>query len=432
LAQASRAVPGAKLPMPGRPTLARSSGKALKIHWNRPSSIKSNSVVYELQRRRERAAYVSIAWTSGTSYEEKDLPEGHYKYRVKIIGNDGNESVFSTASAALAWDADADDDSSDFQDENDPNNDYYADIIFHFEDSGCILKAAAEPGISRNEVYTQKVEQKHTFIVNEVNLQGTLDAARLVASNSGFQAERQVLTLEDRGPPSPLEPKVRPFLFSQENFNKNKEWYLLNGVPYRTGIILEGPPGTGKTSMSKALAGHLNKDIYYMDATETGAQFVKNALRGVPPGSLVIIEEIDRMFDFFERESKKVQKSSNAGPLLNALDGIVGNEDRIVIATTNHINKLDPALIREGRFDLKVHVGYMTDETLRTYIDRMYPNFGESHLYSVKENIAPCLMQKLVFANRENPIPVLDQVAVRNTEFKTTQVNKLLASTTNP
>jgi chaperone BCS1 len=114
------------------------------------------------------------------------------------------------------------------------------------------------------------------------------------------------------------------------------------------------------------------------------------------------------------------------------LDGIVGNEDRIVIATTNHINKLDPALIREGRFDLKVHVGYMTDETLRTYIDRMYPNFGESHLYSVKENIAPCLMQKLVFANRGNPVPVLDQVAVRNTEFKTAQVNKLLANIPNP
>lgn len=217
-----------------------------------------------------------------------------------------------------------------------------------------------------------------------------------------------------------------------ENFNKNKEWYLLNGVPYRTGIILEGPPGTGKTSMSKALAGHLNKDIYYMDATETGAQFVKNALRGVPPGSLVIIEEIDRMFDFFEKESKRDQKSPNAGPLLNALDGIVGNEDRIVIATTNHINKLDPALIREGRFDLKVHVGYMTDETLHTYIDRMYPNFGESHLYSVKENIAPCLMQKLVFANRGNPVPVLDQVAVRNTEFKTAQVNKLPANIPNP
>lgn len=56
----------------------------------------------------------------------------------------------------------------------------------------------------------------------------------------------------------------------------------------------------------------------------------------------------------------------------------------------------------------------MTDESFRVYIDRMYPNFKESYKYNIKQNIAPCLVQKMIFDNKNDVSKVLEQVAVKN------------------
>ena len=202
-----------------------------------------------------------------------------------------------------------------------------------------------------------------------------------------------------------------------DNFSNNKKWYEKNGVPYRTGILLEGPPGTGKTSMVRALASHLNKDLYYIDATECHPSTIKEALIQVPVNSLIVIEEIDRMFVNPMKNCEDDEKQVSGAALLNALDGIVGSENRILIATTNHIEKLDAALIREGRFDIKIHVGFMTDESFRTYIERMYPDFKETYKYSIKSGVAPCLVQKLVFDNKNNIYGVLEQVCETRTDY---------------
>ncbi len=198
-----------------------------------------------------------------------------------------------------------------------------------------------------------------------------------------------------------------------KNFLNNKAWYELHGIPYRTGILLEGPPGTGKTSLVKAIAGHLNRPLHYIDATECGPSVIKNALLDVKEDSLLVIEEIDRIFTMprmLSEEDDSTTKTSG-NQLLNCLDGIVGSENRIIIATTNHMEKLDPALIREGRFDLKVHIGYMTDRSFKEYASRMYPDFKEFDKYRIKENIAPCLVQKLVFDDKNDPKNMLNKIA---------------------
>jgi chaperone BCS1 len=206
------------------------------------------------------------------------------------------------------------------------------------------------------------------------------------------------------------------------SYKSNKEWYVSNGIPYKTGILLEGPPGTGKTSIIKALAGYLNQNIHYIDATEAGPGTIKEALRGIPLGALVVIEEIDRMSVPFKEEGAE-GSHMNGAELLNAIDGMAGSDDRILIATTNNVDKLDPALLREGRFDLKIHIGYMTDETMRIYINRMYPEFKDISQYHINSNIAPCFVQKLILDNKTNVHAVLDMIAHKNGNM---QVNRIL------
>lgn len=220
-----------------------------------------------------------------------------------------------------------------------------------------------------------------------------------------------------------------------ETFKKEKAWYRDNGIPYRTGIILEGPPGTGKTSLVKALCCHLQKDLYLIDFSSVTNKVLEQCLTDLPEGSIVVIEDIDtanlenrgsKMLEDGSEEkevleasvpltSKKDSLSSmfgllSLGGVLNAFDGITSAEDRILIATSNCAKDLDPALLREGRFDLKLKIGYMTDETLKQYLSRFYPEYTAYSNWKIKRGIAPCKVQKLVFDNRDDPEEVLRQI----------------------
>ncbi len=212
-----------------------------------------------------------------------------------------------------------------------------------------------------------------------------------------------------------------------KSYSDSQQWYIDNGIPYRTGLLFVGPPGTGKTSLIKAICSEFNRDLYVININSISDDALSNALSSVPSNSIVSIEDIDSAN--LENRGSKIDKSvvekleetdkpaidlSNLtlGGVLNALDGVATADDRILIATTNDYSKLDPALVREGRFDLKVSIGYLTDETFREYLGRFYPKYDFSK-WRVKENIAPCKVQKLIFENRENPLAVLNEVGVK-------------------
>lgn len=212
-----------------------------------------------------------------------------------------------------------------------------------------------------------------------------------------------------------------------DSFINSKEWYLEKGVPWRLGIMLSGPPGTGKTSLVKALCSYYNKDLYIVNLINMNDNILRDALSSVPEGAIVVIEDIDAGGIGITREVGTIA----AGPgetefmgttlsgVLNAIDGVASGEGRILIATTNHIENLDQALIREGRFDLKASIGYMTDETYREYLGRFYDvDFSG---YSVKRNLAPCTLQKLVFDNRDNPKKVLEETALMASDSLTSE-----------
>lgn len=182
-------------------------------------------------------------------------------------------------------------------------------------------------------------------------------------------------------------------------FRGNKAWYNEKGIPYTLGVLLSGPPGTGKTSTIKCLANecqrhiinvHLNNDItkiqmenlfFQENMTVFDSMTNRTETVRIPLDQrLYVFEDIDCQSDLTHaRDYKKVdtkvdslldrQKLNESlkmdlSFLLNLLDGVMENPGRIVVMTSNHVHVLDPALIRPGRIDIVAELGRCSTKTL--------------------------------------------------------------------
>jgi chaperone BCS1 len=184
-----------------------------------------------------------------------------------------------------------------------------------------------------------------------------------------------------------------------------------------------------------SICSEFNKGAYILDLSSLTDLTLKEALSKVPAGDIVVIEDIDThlfkrpdstamLVDDDDKNKDEAKPSGvTLGGILNALDGIACGTERLVFATTNHPEKLDPALVREGRFDLKLNIGYLTNETLHDYVGRLYPDFSKEEIkqWTVNPGTPPCKVQQLVFENREEPLAVLLQVAHRHEEHFATE-----------
>lgn len=138
-------------------------------------------------------------------------------------------------------------------------------------------------------------------------------------------------------------------------FLESAMWYKSKGVPYRRGYLLYGPPGTGKTSFTQAIAGAMKLDICYLNLSgdKLDDDGLNRALNDAPPKSIILLEDIDGIFVSREAVGNdRWKRRVSFSGLLNALDGIRSQEGRILFMTTNHREKLDPALLRPGRCDM--------------------------------------------------------------------------------
>jgi mitochondrial chaperone BCS1 len=156
-------------------------------------------------------------------------------------------------------------------------------------------------------------------------------------------------------------------------FLEHRDWYLQRGIPYRRGLLLYGPPGTGKSSTVVAIASALRMDIAILNLG-TGSlddNELASLLADLPVNTILLIEDIDCVFRDRKGTEDKLNKITFSG-LLNALDGVAAAEGRILFATTNHLERLDPALIRPGRIDRQVEIGFATTEQLRRMFVRFY------------------------------------------------------------
>ncbi|KAI1482120.1 BCS1 N terminal-domain-containing protein [Daldinia eschscholtzii] len=172
-----------------------------------------------------------------------------------------------------------------------------------------------------------------------------------------------------------------------------QRWYANRGIPYRRGYLLYGPPGTGKSSLSLALAGFFKMRIYIVSLSSitSNEESLGSLFAELPRRCVVLLEDIDTAGLTHTREESQNQPKDDADDmvpgqlttgnannnsgrlslsgLLNILDGVASQEGRVLIMTTNHIEKLDKALIRPGRVDMIVNFG-LADEGMTSAIFR--------------------------------------------------------------
>ncbi|KAJ5590698.1 hypothetical protein N7450_004670 [Penicillium hetheringtonii] len=162
-----------------------------------------------------------------------------------------------------------------------------------------------------------------------------------------------------------------------QDFIGSASWYHDRGIPYRRGYLLYGPPGTGKSSFIQALAGELDYDIAILNLSERGLtdDRLNHLLTIVPNRTLVLLEDVDAAFSNRRTQSDADgYRGANVtfSGLLNTLDGVASAEERIIFLTTNHVERLDEALVRPGRVDMTVRLGEITRYQVARLWDRFY------------------------------------------------------------
>lgn len=187
-------------------------------------------------------------------------------------------------------------------------------------------------------------------------------------------------------------------------FVNHPEWYQERGIPHSLGILLHGIPGAGKTSTIKAIARDTGRHIFNLSlrAYTTQKQLMNLfynetvAVRGVAGGTqqqtyniplnqrIYVIEDIDCLTDIvYDRGANKdagagagasasASEAVNLGFLLNLLDGVLETPGRILTITTNYPEKLDKALVRPGRIDVKIHFTWASRELIREMLENFY------------------------------------------------------------
>ncbi|KAI1176138.1 P-loop containing nucleoside triphosphate hydrolase protein [Nemania sp. FL0916] len=210
-------------------------------------------------------------------------------------------------------------------------------------------------------------------------------------------------------------------------------WYANRGIPLRRGYLFHGPPGTGKTSLSFALAGVFGLDIHVISLLEPSLteEDLCSLFSSLPRRCVVLLEDIDtaglrrpadellaaeqaakkdsagsnnsnsanganangttntnsskddtagrttsndikELAKVLKKENEDQKKGISLSGLLNAIDGVASHEGRVLIMTTNVPESLDDALIRPGRVDLQVQFTYASKAQARELFIRMY------------------------------------------------------------
>jgi AAA+ superfamily predicted ATPase len=207
---------------------------------------------------------------------------------------------------------------------------------------------------------------------------------------------------------SVLEPKPLSSIYLEDkhvilddvhNFLDSEEWYKKNHIIYKRGYLLTGPPGNGKTSFIMSLAKELKRTINFLNLNNVGDKAIRDLFRNLKSNSILVIEDIDAAFSSRDNE-KSIRFSFST--LLNCLDGVFSKENIIVIFTSNHPEKLDAALIREGRVDRKFEFKNPSVDVISSYLS---DQFGEpidfsDYIDEYSQKLPMVGVQNTVFSNR--------------------------------
>ena len=223
------------------------------------------------------------------------------------------------------------------------------------------------------------------------------------------------ITYEDIGGIGQQLQKVREMI---ELPLKHPELFRRLGIDPPKGVLLHGPPGTGKTMIAKAVATEVNahfKSIngpeiiskYYGESEKQLREIFDEAAENAP--AIIFIDEIDSICPKREEVSGEVERRVVA-QMLTLMDGMEGRDNVVVIGATNRRDALDPALRRPGRFDREIEIGVPDREGRSEIMDvhtRQMPISDDFELEWVLDNTYGFVGADLAALARESAMKAL-------------------------
>lgn len=161
-------------------------------------------------------------------------------------------------------------------------------------------------------------------------------------------------------------------LDSVKTFLASKQMYKDMAYPYSFSALLYGEPGCGKTSTILAIASELNYDIVYVNPSKVNVVSLMNAMQTYVGRAVFVFEDIDavdtmistnRNDESNDEPDVLIKEGMSLSDILNITDGLLGSDGSIMLFTTNHIEKLDPAFLRKGRMNKTVEFTYLNSKT---------------------------------------------------------------------
>ena len=199
-----------------------------------------------------------------------------------------------------------------------------------------------------------------------------------------------------------------------KRYIKSENTYNEYGIPYKRVYCLYGPPGTGKSSIIFALASNLKKNLNILNfgsgITDSG---FTSLMTDIDNDAILLLEDIDALFVNREASSTTGSGFLSFSTLLNFLDGSLRKNGLITIMTTNHPERLDSALLRKGRVDYMIKIGYITKYQIEKFAKLYYPKINNKQfetftkiLLSIKK-LTPSILSSFLFINRDKKIEEL-------------------------
>jgi len=184
-------------------------------------------------------------------------------------------------------------------------------------------------------------------------------------------------------------------------FQGLESWYYEKGISYSRGYLFYGLHGSGKSSLIKAIASYFNLNLHYLSITrnEMSDSCLLSLFSSIQKSKpLLVVEDIDTIFNGRENITKSGITFSG---FLNCIDGLFSKSGLIIIFTTNHIEKLDPALIRPGRIDVRIELSLPTLESLEEYFNIFF-NKPLNIVLNEKINISMAEIQNICIENKND------------------------------
>lgn len=186
------------------------------------------------------------------------------------------------------------------------------------------------------------------------------------------------------------------------------------GIPHKLSMILHGRPGSGKTSLIRALAAHYGLNVCTLDLSTTSDKELLSAIGTIPRNTLLLLEDFDSAGQVAKREVDdavnkgdiSIQRAGslfNVGTLsgvLNALDGVASLNNVVIMLTTNHLENVDGALCRPGRIDHIVDLPAPGVNAIKNHFERLYADISK---YDVKWTELPgCIIHRIKQTSMED------------------------------